>query len=214
MGSEGIHQIKNEAVLLDQAFAKWQEAQAGNLKPWTIGHVSQRQAVSKLEVGYWPGKLDMYFDLYLAAVWNTSRTARILLINLIVKLSKILNPDDTYSRQHQDTLHLVEDIISSIPFHLAEDLPVFLRETERENTAPVMKAGRPVGGLLLIHSIYVASKLPIVPLQMQEYMNDTLEWIATYMGIGQASLFAKVSLRPSSGVRVQKSHSLVRLSES
>ena len=43
-----------------------------------------------------------------------------------------------------------------------------------------------------MHCIYVASKLSIVPQQMREYMNDSLEWIAKHMGIGQASLFAKV----------------------
>ena len=192
MGAEDVHRIKNEAVSLDQAFAKWQEAQIGHLKPWTVGHVSQRHLVSKPEVGHWPGKLDAYFDLYVAATWNTSRTARILLINLIIKLSKTLNPDGTYDREHQDSLRLVEDIISSIPFHLAEDLSLFTREIESGNPAPVLQPGRPVGGLLLLHSIYVASKLHIVPWQMREYMQHCLEWIATAMGIGQASLFAKV----------------------
>ena len=192
--SDDRYHLKNRAIDLDQAFAKWQEAQVKHLQPWTVGHVSQKPAGLELGVGYWPGRVDTYFDLYVAGAWNTSRTARVLLISLIFKLSKILNDNNDYSRERQDALYLVEDIVSSIPFHLAEDLQVFLRGVEKENTATVMNPGRPVGGLLLMHSIYVASKLSIVPRQMREYLRDCLEWIAMNMGIGQASLFAKVRI--------------------
>ncbi len=200
--SDDIHQLKSEAIALDQAFARWQEAQVKDFNPWTVGHVSQAQAGAKLGVGYWPGRVDTYFDLYVAGVWNTSRTARVLLINVILKLSRILNDNQDHTREHQDALRLVEDIVSSIPFHLAEDLQVFLREMGQvemgtQNAAAILSPGRPVGGLLLMHPIYVASKLSIVPQQMREYMRDCLEWIATHMGIGQASLFAKVRIRHS-----------------
>lgn len=134
----------------------------------------------------------MYFDLYVAGVWNTCRTTRVLLINLIVKLSNILNDNDDCNREHQDVNCLVEDIISSIPFHLVEDLQAFLRDMGKEKAAATMNPGRSVGGLLLMHPIYVVSKLSIVPQQMREYMSGCLEWIAMCMGIGQASLFAKV----------------------
>lgn len=197
---DDLRQLKNEAMALDQAFAKWQEAQVKDFSPWTAGHVSQVQAGSKPRVGYWPGRVDTYFDLYVGGVWNTSRTARVLLINMILKLARILNEDHT--RKHQDALRLIEDIVSSIPFHLAEDLPVFLHSLEEgevgkaemreESAATTLSPGRPVGGLLLVHPIYVASKLSIVPQQMREYMTDCLEWIAKHMGIGQASIFAKV----------------------
>jgi len=60
-----------------------------------------------------------------------------------------------------------------------------------EKNAAAMNPGRPVGGLLLMHPIYVASTLLIVPQHMREYMKECLEWIGMHMGIGQASLFAK-----------------------
>ena len=203
---DDLHQLKNEAIALDQAFAKWQEAQVKDFSHWKIGHVSQIHVGSKPGVGYWPGRVDTYFDLYVAGVWNTSRTARVLLIHMSLKLSRCLKDDQDHTRKHQDALfHLVEDIVSSIPFHLAEDLPVFLHRLEegevgkdqmgKENATTILSPGRPVGGLLLMHSIYVASKLSIVPQQTREYMTDCLEWIAKHMGIGQASLLAKVRVR-------------------
>ena len=137
--------------------------------------------------------MDAYFDLYVAGVWNTARIIRVLLIDLVITLSKMLNNnDDSHNSGHQDALRLLQDIIASIPFHLAEDLQAFLRDVRDGNAAARIQPGRPVGGLLLMHPIYLASKLPIVPLQLQYYLRDCLEWIATNMGFGQASLFAKV----------------------
>ncbi len=193
-GSSDLQQLKDEMIALDQAFATWQEAQVKHLKGCTVGHVSQRPAGSKLNAGYWPGKVDTYFDLYVAGMWNTSRTARLLLIDLIFKLSNLLpdNAPDKHSRQRQDSARLIDDLVSSIPFHLAEDLQVFVRDLARDDAAASISPGRPVGGLLLMHLIYIASKLPIVPQPLDDYLRDCLEWIAMNMGIGQASLFAKV----------------------
>lgn len=195
IGSDDLYQLKNEATALDRDLAKWQRAQVQDFNLRTVGYVTQDRAVSTLGVGYWPGRVDAYFDLYVAGVWNTSRTARLLLISLILKLSKLLNDNQDHSREHEDALILVEDILASIPYHLAEDLQTFLRDMGK-NT--IMNPGRPVGGLLLMHPIYVASTLLIVPQQMREYMRECLVWIGTHMGIGQASVFAKVGAFVSS----------------
>lgn len=176
-------------MILDQELAMWQNIRCPDFNPRTVGSVNG----SRLGVGSWPGRVDAYFDLYVAGVWNTSRTARLLLISLILKLSKLLNDNQEHTRQQKDALYLSEDIIASIPYHLSEDLQAFLRE--KGNNEEAMNPGRPVGGLLLMHPIYVASTLLIVPQQMREYMRDCLAWIGTYMGIGQASIFAKVRLR-------------------
>ena len=160
--------------------------------------MSQGQAGLKPGVGYWPGRVDTYFDVYVAGIWNTSRTARLLLLDLVLKLSTILNDSHENRSGYQDTLRLVEDMASSIPFHLAEDIQVFLRGLEngnamgKKNALATINPGRPVGGLLLMHPLYVVSKLPIVPQQSREYLGDCLEWIAKHMAIGQASIFAKV----------------------
>ena len=197
MGLDDLHRLMHEAIALDQAFATWQEARSIDFRPWTVSSVSQPQAGLKVDVGYWPGKVDMYFDLYVAGVWNTARMARILLLDQILKLSNALNGNHIYSHEHQeslrgDALRLVEDIFSSIPFSLAEDLHTFLQDRGKENSVAKMQPGIPVGGLLLMHPIYIVSRLSIVPEKMREYMRDCLDWIGTNMGIGQASVFAKV----------------------
>lgn len=189
VGSDYLCLLKEDAVSLYRGFSGWQEAQSDDIKPTAIGHVSQEDG-SEIAAGYWPGRVDRYFDLHVAAVWNTSRTARVLLINLILNLSEILNDNQNHTREKQDAMCLVEDIISSIPYHLTDDLHIFLSDMGR--SAQTMNPGRSVGGLLLMHPMYVVSKVSTVPEEVRKYMKECLVWIGTYMGIGQAATFAKV----------------------
>ena len=140
------------------------------------------------------------FDLYVAGVWNTARMARVLLLDLIRKLSNTVNKNQKYNYEHQDALRgdalrLVDGIFSSKPFHLAEALQIFQQDLGKENAVATMNLGRSVGGLLLLHPICIVSRLSIGPEKMREYRRDCLEWIATNMSIGQASVFAKVTLK-------------------
>ena len=188
-----LNQSKRKAIALNQAFVQWQEAQIQDVKPRTVGHVSQGRARSKVEVGYWPGKIDAYFDLYVAGVWNAACIFRLLLLDMIVRLSKVLNDNVSHVSEQQDALRLVENIVASIPFHLAADFQIFLHDTQDESAAArKIRPGKSVGGLLLLHPLCIASKLSIVPPRLQDYTRECLEWIATNMGIGQASLLTKV----------------------
>jgi hypothetical protein len=85
---------------------------------------------------------------------------------------------------------LVEGIVSSIPFPLAADLQVFLKNATA--STPSLIPGRPVGFLLLIHELYVLSTMPMVEPKLKVYTRDCLAWIGDRMGIGQATKLSKV----------------------
>jgi hypothetical protein len=177
-------------MALNHDLAIWQQSQSEELKPTTVD--PGLQATHNPGVGYWHGRIDMYIDLYVASLWNISRIARCLLTTLIIRLSGVLDDGVNHESDHQEALRLVENVIASIPYHLTEDLQVFLRQ--RGNHTEINNPGRPVGGLLLMHSIYVASHLEIFPLEMREYMKNCLVWIGRRMGIGQATFLAQASL--------------------
>jgi hypothetical protein len=166
----------------------WQQSQSEEFKPTTVD--SGLPVTSNPGVGYWHGRVDMYLDLYVAALWNISRIARCLLITLIIRLAGVLNDDVNHDSDHQEAFLLVQDVIASIPYHLSEDLQLFLRQ--RQDHTEISNPGRPVGGVLLMHSIYVASHLEIFPFEMREYMKSCLVWIGRRMGIGQAAFLAQV----------------------
>lgn len=182
----------DEALTLDQELSRWQETQLKHpdFKPRTVGHIPPIYGADP-EVGYWPGRVDMYFDLYAASVWNLSRTARLLLMTLNLELSKRLFICKDLAPVDRDIIHLVEDVLASIPYHLTEDAHWFVRngQTNTQITHP----GKPVGGLLLMHPLYLISTLASIPQGVREYIKNCLSWIGLHMGIGQATVFAKVS---------------------
>lgn len=187
---EGLYALKDESTALDRRFANWQDSRVTEFKPTSIGKVLPRQPEFENSVGCWPGKVDTYVDLYLAGVWNIFRAARIMLIALIVKLSADLGESDSCDDCIHTANRLVEDMAASIPYHLAENLQEFF--SELETGTGVTQPGRSLGGLLLIHPLYVISNMSFVPESMRVYVKRCLEWIGNNMGLGQAILLAKV----------------------
>ncbi|KAI9690455.1 MAG: hypothetical protein M1822_009418 [Bathelium mastoideum] len=184
--------LRYEARALNRELVTWQDAQVDHSKHTAIGCVNHGETNLVPATGLWPGRIDTYSDLYVATVWNTIRAVQLLLVDLVLNLSKAVNDNQDDAREQLDAHRLLQDIVSSIPYHLAEDLHGFLRDVDEKLN--VMQPGRDVGGLLLMHPIYVVSKLLFVPPLMREYIRGCLAWIGESMGIGQASLFAKVSI--------------------
>ncbi|EED12122.1 C6 transcription factor, putative [Talaromyces stipitatus ATCC 10500] len=184
-----LYGLKQEATALYRDLIGWQTTQVEDIKPTTIGYVRPSPGELSPGVGCWPGRIDTYVDLYVAGVWNVSRVARCFLIHLLQKLSNILDATENDSRYYEDVVEVFNDILASIPYHLTEDSRSFLAHGAA--SSEITNPGRPVGGLLLLHPIYVVSQLPIVPADMQEYLRRCMAWIGTHMGIGQACLLAK-----------------------
>ncbi|KAJ6127298.1 C6 transcription factor [Penicillium sp. IBT 18751x] len=182
--------LLREALNLDQKFKQWSEAQSQRNRPTIIGQVSKTTALES-SVGYWPGRVDVYFDRYIAGIWNIYRAARLYLSELILKLSNGNRNPRTDPRHGQDMDDLVQDVLSSIPYHLTENLYGFLNQID--SGAPLANVGQAASGLFVMHSLHVISNLSLVDLDVRCYLKRCLLWIGKNMGIGQASLFSKSS---------------------
>ena len=187
--------LKNESIALDRRFADWQESRVAEFNPTLAGHVIRSQDESPIAVGCWPGKVDTYFDLYVAGVWNVFRAARLLLTTLIITLSDATKDKGSRASHTHIASDIAEDLIASIPYHLADSLQIFLNEVTADTG--ITTPGRALGGLLLLHPLYVASRVPFLPKYMREYAQRCLTWIGSNMGLGQADLLAKVREPPS-----------------
>lgn len=140
---------------------------------------------------FWPGKIDSYFDLYVAALWNIYRKARMKLIDVIFESSArihvsngIFDEQPAIRKLKNEMQELVDDLCASIPFHLIENLPSYL-ETGGTPRSPET-SGKALGGLLLIYPLYIASCMPDVPTKQQTWMRGRLHWLGRHMGIRQA----------------------------
>ncbi|KAI1207417.1 uncharacterized protein F4807DRAFT_177265 [Annulohypoxylon truncatum] len=71
-----------------------------------------------------PGRIDMYRDFYIASVWNTGRTARLVLMSLVVRCAAwACSPVDyrttrEYATAARTCVDTITDVIASVPYHL------------------------------------------------------------------------------------------------
>ncbi|KFY44171.1 hypothetical protein V495_03599 [Pseudogymnoascus sp. VKM F-4514 (FW-929)] len=184
-----LNELKAEATSLYHQFEHWQATQPEILTPRPLGHIAASPNGSTPAAGKWPGRVDTYFDYYIAGVWNTSRAARLLLLDLIVALSDALDEGENHTYERTKAARLLEDMMSSIPYHLTDDLTSFISGGPEGE----LKPGRAVGALLLMHPVFVASRVSTVGGEMREYLQECLVWIAANMGIGQAARLAKAA---------------------
>lgn len=130
-------------------------------------------------------------------MWNSYRKARLLVINVIMdcynRIRTFPEQVDISPMIYGEIAELTEGILSSIPYVLSKDLQGFLDGSTRGR--PALIPGRPVGGLLLMHTLYMVSVLPIIEPKVQIYLRNCLEWVGDHMGIGQATILSKVRLR-------------------
>lgn len=197
-----LRALKQEATLLNKEFSLWPLCQPKEWMPRTLGVLKEQIQVSDdslQNLPLWPGNIDSYYDLYVAAVWNIYRKARLKLLDVIVQCSERLN---IFDGQNGDLLaarklkieiqELVDDLCASTPFHLLADLPSYL-----QNGIPsgdIDTPGKALGGLLLMYPLYIASSLPLVPVKQRIWMRGRLRWIGKQMGISQATILANVGL--------------------
>lgn len=132
---------------------------------------------------------------------NSYRKALLLLLDVIVscdqaisRLSQDAEVDHTVSKEIYD---LTLDIAAAVPYHLADNVQVFFDQTlSSDEINKAMIPGRSVGGLLLMHTLYMVSTLPVVDPAINRYCKDCLAWIGRNMGIGQATMLSQVKLQP------------------
>ena len=131
--------------------------------------------------------------VYVAAIWNSYRKGRLKILDCIIRCAKRLGQGDNYHQEQIEAEELANDIVASIPYHLTADLQVFVQEAKSDSK--VVTPGKALGGLLLMHPLFVTSELSIVSPELRTYMRACLAWIGSNMGIGQATLLSRVRIR-------------------
>jgi hypothetical protein len=88
---------------------------------------------------------------------------------------------------------LALNIAASIPYFLTKNVREFVDQALAFDATPkAMTPGPAVGGLLITHTIYIASNLSVVEPAMKMYLKECLSWIGQNMGIGQAAMLSEV----------------------
>lgn len=185
----------DHAAAIELAFARWNANQHASWKANTVGYITEMDAEASSCPFAWPGPVHAYFDIYVAAVMNTYRKTYLMLLDFLIRLASRIGGSiqtDTVTRCKQQADILINDIIASIPYHLTNNLHNYQKAIRSPSSSPAI--GRSVGGLLLLHPLYVLSTCSIVPPPIHTYAMKCLSWIGQYMGIRQGTLMSKVTL--------------------
>jgi len=180
--------LRAQCTALEHRLTTWVNGQAPEAQPTPVINLGCEDESSVIAVGRWPGRVDTYSDLYTAGVWNIARAARLMLLMLHFKISNSLDGPDHNLGQIPAAGAIAADIMASVPYHLADNLHHFIKAPESE----AMNPGRTLGGLLLMHPLYIVCYLPFVSESIKDYARRCLLWIADNMGIGYAERLTKV----------------------
>ncbi|KAL2813214.1 hypothetical protein BDW59DRAFT_178279 [Aspergillus cavernicola] len=193
--SATLHKLQgtlDHALAIELAFAHWNANQDASWKANIVGYITQMETEASSCPFAWPSPVHAYFDIYVAAVMNTYRKTYLMLLDILIRLASRIGGSiqmDAVTRWEQQAYILINDIIASIPYHLTNNPHDYQRAILSPSSSPGI--GRSVGGLLLLHPLYVLSTCSIVPPPIHTYARKCLAWIGQYMGIGQGTLMSK-----------------------
>lgn len=213
LSGEEVRKFREDAMVVVEEFSRWPLGQPEEWTPKTIAFIHHSEDDLSGSI-YWPGKVETYMDcnrhlrflclslltqcqVYVAAVWNTYRKARLLFLDSLIRCEPLIlsehNKDEALplERLHSEVRDLATDIAASVPFLLTgtSEKPL---QIPHMATAVAATPGKPLGGLLLLHPLAATSMMSITPPDLRAYFKRCLAWIGDNMGIGQASLLAEV----------------------
>jgi hypothetical protein len=195
------------AKAMEQEFKNWEESLPDNWRPKTAAWVDNVPGGDLAKAEAFPGRVDIYEDLFIANAWNHARISRQFLSGLIVRCAAwICHPVDyrttpEYATSARLSVDVVTDILASIPYHLGwrvdesgalipGDLSGFA--TGRENiTSPLA-----LGGWLCMWALFCATSSDYATDSQRSWIKGRMNLIAEVMGLNQARVIASVSPPP------------------
>jgi hypothetical protein len=121
------------------------------------------------------------------------RKNQLLILNSIILCSRRLVKGSSCHEEKFQVDELLSDLLAAVPFHLVSNLTDVVEQVD-SGFEPKIVPGRSIGGLLLMHPLYVTSHLSVVHPRIHAQLRDCLSWIGTHMGLGEATMLSSVRM--------------------
>ena len=108
----------------DREAVAWAEALPDYWRPRTAAWEDHVPGGDHAQAEVFPGRVDLYTDLYIGSVWNMVRTSRLIAHSLIVRCAAwVCAPVDyrttpEYATAARTCVAIITDIIAGVPYHL------------------------------------------------------------------------------------------------
>ena len=213
-----IVELMYEAQRVDREIAAWTFKIPDNWKYTIVGIVQGMEDPATAQC--YPGPMHSYVDLWAANIWNNYRTNRIFCQMIILNCLERLIPswERASTTEYCSTIAtlqaLVNDICSSVPFHLGfpdsvyqeigsglsnhdqklamDDLELPLHKPDPSTRSKKIVS---MGGFFLTWQLFVAFNVVALPESQRVWLNNRLRYIGDACGINQAIVVADRGLR-------------------
>ncbi|RDA89397.1 hypothetical protein CP532_6148 [Ophiocordyceps camponoti-leonardi (nom. inval.)] len=199
-----IKETMQKCYSLDKEMVEWLRVLPDGLR-WTTEaweDYNPKRDYSKAEA--FPGRIDLYGDLWVANLWNVTRCLRIVLASLTIRLKAwLISPADyrttpEYATVSATCVEAISDIIASVPYQLGwfckrKDLKV--RAQLSGYACGEDDTEKSLAGFFAIW--------PLVCIQNQDYLTDLqriwvkgrLQCIGNHLGVRYANMMSQFNLR-------------------
>lgn len=123
-------------------------------------------------------------------MWNTWRKAYLIHIDILVRLAVALEQDYKIRPYQQRAESLIAGMKASVPYHLTRSPGDYLQCVKTSSNPENLQPNIPINGLSLIYPLYTAARCTFISHADKHYIVNTLNWIGSHMGIGQATTLA------------------------
>lgn len=179
--------VVTDALEIDEMFYEWTLSVPESFI-WTP--VSNPEYDEEVFADYY----DVYHDVFTAGVWNSFRTIRIMLHEILIEHLVTLCSHPEYIAPNRDLLSSYKaqiftskTLINNLTHEVCASVPYFFnfhqRDTENFGARPPPKA---LAGYLLMWPLYTAAVAGRVSAQMREWIAGRLKDVGDVMGVRHA----------------------------
>lgn len=121
---EMMYDLIRRAQLIDQDCIRWTNNVPEYWKHWTAKWVDNVPGGDYAKAEVFPGPVHLYTDFWIASVWNMLRASRLALASVIVRCAAWTRAPANYrttpeyATASRVAVETINDIISSVPYHL------------------------------------------------------------------------------------------------
>jgi hypothetical protein len=199
-------ELIRRAQELEQGFLDWEASLSDE---WRCKTVAWADSIPDSDLSIsevYPGKVDIFPDLFIASQWNIARVSRLILAGIIIRCAAwICAPVDYrttsyYAQASRLGIDLINDIVASIPYHLG--WRGFTGSSEERLTTGNISSfvcgqddigtGKSLGAYFLIWPVFTSIVSDFATDAQRKYIIGRMNYMTDIMGINGAGVLTHV----------------------
>lgn len=197
---QNVLDLMKRAQALEHEFLTWEEQLPDELRPRAVAWVDSVPGGDMTKADVFPGRVDMYDDIWVSGLWNSSRIARLFISGTIVRCAAwVCSPVDyrttpEYATAVRLCVDIITDVIASIPYNLGWRVGPTgeLRPTSANGESDAASCPKSIGGFFCIWPLFSISNTDYISDSQRTWAKGRLVYISEILGLNHAKVLSKV----------------------